>query len=274
MLATVAEILRMNKLELHNYAEPYAGGCGLALALLIGGHVSHIHINDVDDLIWSFWHSVLHDTSSLIEKTLETNVTMDQWHQQKDIIAHPEKHDHLELGFAAFFLNRTNRSGIIKKAGTIGGKNQSGKYKIDCRFNKNDLIKRIERIAKYKNRISLYKEDALTFLDNAPQYLPKSTFLCIDPPYYNKGASLYTSFYEGSDHKDLRDTVLKLNYPWIITYDNVPEVRGLYSMQRNIEFGLQYSLQEKKTGQEVLIPSKGLRLPRQLKQGSLLKNVA
>ncbi len=261
LLELTSNILRLNGLERGQYAEPFAGGCGLALALLYGGHVADIHINDIDLSIWSFWKSVLDMPGELIEKINNTDVTVEEWRTQKRIHLQPELHDTLSVGFSTFFLNRTNRSGIISGAGIIGGYSQMGKYKIDCRYNKEDLCRRIQRISKYRDRIHLYNMDAQEFLIKIEDGFLENAFFCIDPPYYKKGSELYTSFYKHEDHVYLANTVMSLERPWIVTYDNTPEIRVLYSSKRQCEFDIKYSLQVKRVGTEVLIASDDLQLP-------------
>lgn len=261
-----ADILRLNRLERAHYAEPYAGGAGLALSLLFGGHVSDIHLNDVDRTIWAFWNSVLTQTGDLVEKIAGTPINMDEWHRQREIYLHQAEYDDLTVGFATFFLNRTNRSGIIKGAGVIGGLEQQGNYKIDCRFNRDDLIRRIRRISKYRSRIHFYRSDALDFVEEMESSLPVRSFLCIDPPYYNKGSSLYTSFYNPADHLAVSQAVLGLERPWILTYDNTPEISHLYKARRQFSFDVNYSVQTKRIGTELLVASKGLKLPRAVRE--------
>lgn len=260
-----AEILRMNKATRREYAEPYAGGCGLALSLLYGGVVSDIHINDIDPAIWSFWHSVLNATQALTDLIERVPVTMDEWHHQKKVFRTCGIEDPLTLGFAAFYLNRTNRSGIIKGGGVIGGLEQKGNYKIDCRFNKETLLRRIHRVAKYRNRIHLTNLDAIEFIANKSNIISPTAFFCIDPPYFNKGSSLYTSFYKPDDHRDLCAAVSKLDNPWIVTYDDTPEIRKLYRHRRQFSFDINYSVQTKRVGTELLVASKWLRLPKEVK---------
>jgi DNA adenine methylase len=259
-------ILRQNKMSRLDYAEPYAGGCGLALSLLFAGDVADIHINDIDASIWAFWHSVLERTEELVAKIKETPVTIAEWHVQRQIHRDQNLEDALALGFSTFFLNRTNRSGIITGASVIGGLSQTGNYLIDCRYNVDDLVNRIRRIKKYKDRIHLTNLDALEFLKRAPVDLPPSTFFCIDPPYFNKGSSLYTSFYVEQDHEALADEVLKMNFPWIVTYDQTNEIQSLYKSRRQFCFDINYSVQTKKVGTELLIASKGLRIPDEIRE--------
>ncbi|WP_208856238.1 DNA adenine methylase [Sphingomonas melonis] len=186
MFDLLAAILRINNLTRGHYAEPYAGGAGLALSLLFEGHVSDVHLNDIDRTIWAFWSSVLTETTEFVRLIECTPVTIAEWHRQREIYLNESDFTDLEVGFATFFLNRTNRSGIVKGAGVIGGLSQDGAYKIDCRFNKEDLARRIRRIAKYKSRIHLHRQDALAFLDSMDESLPDRSFLCIDPPITTK----------------------------------------------------------------------------------------
>ena len=169
--------------------------------------------------------------------------------------------DPITLGFATFFLNRTNRSGIIKAAGVIGGLDQTGPYKMDCRFNRDNLEKRVRRVAKYRNRIHLTRKDALAFIGDAGAHLPKTTFFCVDPPYYSKGQGLYTSFYNPEDHSLLAKMILGLANPWIVTYDNIAVISKLYRDRRQYEFDINYSVETKRRGTELLIASKGIRIP-------------
>ena len=263
----LSEVLKLNKLQHGHYAEPYAGGAGLGLAMLFRANVEQIHINDLDPSIWSFWHAVLHLSVNFIELIERTPVSIDEWHKQREIQLRQNLSEPFELAFATFFLNRTNRSGIIKNAGPIGGLSQNGKYKIDCRFNKKALIKKIRLIAEYKRRIHLYRLDAIEFLDHIENNLPTNTFSYIDPPYFHKGASLYTSFYTFKDHSVVAERILSLSKTWLTTYDDALEVKKLYKQRRQFSISLNYSLQRKRRGSEVLIASKGLRVPAAFKGG-------
>lgn len=256
----ISTVLRLNGLERGHYAEPYAGGAGLALALLYGGHVADIHINDIDPSIWSFWHCVLNDNAALVGLVQKTPVTIKEWRKQREIHRKQDASDWLSLGFSAFFLNRTNRSGVIKDASVIGGLAQTGNYKIDCRFNRDDLSRRIMRVAKYRDRIHLSNLDALKFLTRCEKRLPRDSLLFIDPPYYKK-ADLYTNFYRAVDHAALAHRIIDLDRNWIMTYDDAPEIRKLYRNRRQYFFDINYSLHEKRLGTELLIASKGIKIP-------------
>lgn len=201
------EVIAHNSLRYCRYAEPFAGGAGLALRLLFDGVVAGIHLNDLDLAIWSFWHSVLNRTEDLASMIEAAPVTISEWRRQREIVLSGGNGDPLELGYAAFFLNRTNRSGIIKSAGVIGGLDQTGNYLIDCRFNRVDLAARVRRIGRYRDRIELTQLDALDFLDTFERDTAGPVFLCIDPPYFAKGSSLYSNFYRPEDHAVLAKRV-------------------------------------------------------------------
>ncbi|MBU3600756.1 DNA adenine methylase [Polynucleobacter sp. AM-25C3] len=257
LLPLVIEILKKNDLIYGEYVEPFAGGSGIAVSLLLNDYVSQIYLNDLDYSIYAFWHSVIYESKELCRLIDKTEVTIDQWHRQKKILATPEKKSILEIGFATLFLNRTNRSGIIK-GGVIGGLEQSGNYKLDCRFNKVDLIRKISRIALYGDRITLTMLDAEIFIKKNIPKTAKNSFINIDPPYFCKGSGLYTNFYKPADHASLAQGISKIKRKWMVTYDDVDEIRSLYSNFPMYTKNLQYSAQEKRIGVELLISSKEL----------------
>jgi len=258
----MSTLIHENGLDRGHYAEPYAGGCGLALSLLFRSVVHEIHVNDIDRGIWSFWHSVLNDSDNFIDMMMTTPVTLDEWHRQRDIYNEKTPSTVLEMGFALFFLNRTNRSGIIRNASVIGGKKQDGAYKIDCRFNKVALADKIRRIQKYKHRIHLYNLDAIDFIQHTNEVLPERSLYCIDPPYYMKGSTLYTNFYEHADHEMLARAIEALDRPWVLTYDNADEIRKMYERFEQYLFSLNYSVAVKRKGTELFVASPGLDVSR------------
>lgn len=261
----VAQILQDNSLERGHYIEPYAGGCGLALSLMFRGYVHDLHLNDLDRSVYCFWNEILNNTDRFVKKIERTKITIGEWHKQRKIQQEKENADDFELAFSSFFLNRTNRSGVLN-AGVIGGLAQDGDYKLDCRFNKLGLIEKIRRIEKYKHRIHIYNLDALDFIKVASANLPrKSSFFCIDPPYYVKGSTLYTNAYEPDDHAKIAKALIKLKRSWILTYDNAPEIQDLYEGMRQYNFDLNYSAATKRVGTELLVASDDLIISPSLK---------
>lgn len=257
----VADIIELNDLRGYDYCEPYAGGGGLALSLLFAEKVSSIYLNDLDRSIWCVWDAILNHTDDFVQRIINSPVTIEEWHIQREIQQNRDAASNFELAFSTFFLNRTNRSGIILKAGVIGGLAQAGKYKLNCRFNKQDLIKKIHRIKNYSSRIRISNNDAVDFIESVGSDNNLTPFFCIDPPYFAKGASLYTDFYEARDHHHLSNIIENLGDPWFLTYDNHPRIRELYNRFRNYTFSLNYSAADKKKGTELFIPSDNLAIP-------------
>ena len=239
--------------NINMYIEPYAGGFGIGLYLLLNNVVKNVIINDIDPLIHSFWYSILKHKNEFIDLIRNTDITIDNWYKYKEVITNYNNYDKLTVGFATFFMNRTNRSGIIK-AGVIGGKSQNGNYKLDARFKKDELIEKIERISKYKKNIKLYNKDALKLISCIKNKLDSHSLIYFDPPYYFNANTLYNNFYEPKDHKKIGKFIQKLDYPWIVTYDDVKEISDIYSSSQKFSYTLNYSISKyNNKGSELLI---------------------
>jgi len=241
------------------YVEPYAGGASVALSLLFNEYASKIIINDIDRSIFSFWHSVLNKTDHLCKLIYDTPVTVENWERQRQIQRDKNRQSVLKVGFSTFYLNRTNRSGILN-AGIIGGRQQTGEWKIDARYNKKDLINRIERIAQYKDKIELYNSDAVQLVKSLRKTIPQKSLFYFDPPYYVKGKDLYLNYYKDNDHQEIANEISKVsNQKWIVTYDDVSQIRKLYSDYRKKSFKLFYSAgSSNKEGKEIMIFSNNI----------------
>ena len=233
-----------------SYAEPYAGGAGLALRLLFEEYVEHIYINDFDKAIYAFWTTIINSPDEFCAWITDVDVSMESWVHYRDVQRDFKNTNNFELAKATFFLNRTNISGVIK-GGVIGGYEQKGKYKIDVRFKKEDLIERIRKIAKFKSRISVSNLDGLAFVKKMDKK-KEDIFIYLDPPYYQKGADLYMNFFSNSDHENLSKHVHKMNKKWMVSYDNQEFILNLYAERNRIIYKLSQSASNR-VGDEVLI---------------------
>lgn len=243
------------------YVEPYAGGASVALSLLIERYASKVIINDIDLAIYAFWHSVVNETEDLCRLIRDTPVDVNNWELQRNVQKERDNYNLLELGFSTFFLNRSNRSGILD-GGVIGGKSQSGKWKINTRFNKNELISRIQRISQYRDKIELYNLDALELINKITDELPRNAFVYFDPPYYTKGKALYLNFYKEADHTSVANRIGQITpQKWVVTYDGIDFIEKLYGRYRQVKYTLRYSASEARTGEEVMIFSNNLKIP-------------
>ncbi|MBC3873164.1 DNA adenine methylase [Undibacterium flavidum] len=257
----VTNLMVENNLVDGHYLEPYAGGAAVALDLLFHGVAKHIHINDYDTAIYDFWISVTRYPEELLKLLKDTPIDMEQWHFWRDVLRGKIEVSQVERGFATLFLNRTNRSGILK-AGVIGGKEQAGVYKMDARLNKKVLSDRIARIALNALNISVYCEDALSLLKRCASFLPSKSLIYLDPPYFVKGQGLYRNFYERIDHENIAKLLQSSRFgrKWLVSYDNVEEIKDMYVNTRSLDYGLSYTAQTRYIGSEVMFFSQKLKI--------------
>lgn len=257
------DLFQRNGLQEIVYVEPYAGGAGAAINLLLNGHVNEIVINDANIGIYSFWNALINESDRFIQTINDIPVTLSEWYKQRSVLFESNEPS-FELGVATFFMSRTNRSGVIF-GGAIGGsteeKQSNAKYKINCRFNKPELIQRLEIIAANKSQIRVRHEDALALL----RQLDNNVFVYLDPPYYVKGKSLYMNHYTDRDHEELAYFLQnEARFNWVLSYDDVPQIREMYADSELYRFPLKYTVSKKQIGYELLTHSADLHFPETL----------
>jgi DNA adenine methylase len=256
----VADIIRLNGLEDGLYVEPYAGGAAVALELLLTGIVRRIAINDLSRPIYAFWMAVLEQAQELATLIRETEVSMETRDHAKRVLMRGDAQG-VELAFATFFLNRTNRSGILN-GGAIGGIDQTGPWKIDARYNKEELIYRINKISRMRGRISLTNLDAIKFINSQNFTWPTRTLVYLDPPYYKKGRDLYYNFYNHQDHIGVALATAQLRHVrWMVSYDDVAPIHVMYEHAPCLRYTIGYSARERGRGTEAMFFSAGLQAP-------------
>ena len=246
----MTHFLQENDMVGIRYAEPYAGGAGLALGLLMDGYVSEIFINDLDPSIYAFWWTVLNRSEELITWIEGVDISIEEWKKCKEIQKACKSVDIVDLAKATFFLNRTNVSGVLS-GGVIGGQEQKGKYKIDARFHKEELITRIKRISQFSERIHLSNLDGLLFLTEMNNF-GEDVFIYLDPPYYKKGAELYLNAFKDVDHENLAKAIITVHKRWMVSYDNQPFILNLYEQYNKVLYQLSQCASNR-VGDEVII---------------------
>ena len=234
--------------------EPYAGGAGVALELLFDGVVTDVHINDADPAVYAFWDAATTYPDALINLIETEPINMDAWMHWRSVMRGEIEANAIERGFATLFMNRTNRSGILK-GGVIGGKHQSGVYQLDARFKRDVLVGRLRRIADQAKNIHVHCRDALELLQVASDLMPVRSMIYLDPPYYVKGSGLYRNFYQHDDHLAIAKLLRQRRFQrrWLVSYDNAEQIREMYAGVRSIEYGLSYTAQRRYTGSEVML---------------------
>lgn len=249
-------LIRESGLAGCTYVEPYAGGAGAGLSLLVTGQVEHVVVNDLDSAIHAFWATLIDDPEWLIKQVEQVELSVEEWRRQQDIYRCPNKVEQRSLGFATFYLNRTNRSGVLN-AGPIGGLDQTGNYKINARFNRSDLAERIRVLGLYADQITVTSKDGVKVIEKYG--LSQNTFIYADPPYFEKAGSLYLNAFDAKDHERLSQTLNEIGGgTWLLTYDDVPQVHELYKRRRRRTFQLHYSAHKVTKATEVAVLSDGL----------------
>jgi DNA adenine methylase len=237
------------------YLEPYAGGAGAATRLLASGAASEIHLNDADPRVYSAWFSLLNYNEKFQEALVEADLSMSYWWECKRIVDDPDlASDVFELGFATFFLNRTNRSGILQGAAPIGGYEQAGDWKLHARFYRDTLRARVAWIGQNAKRIHLSQLDGLDFLKSKSATITDPALYFVDPPYVNAGSRLYMNGMTSADHRSLGEFLCSGVIPnWLLTYDDTPLVREIYGSAVIESLRVRYTLQKKRNDNELLI---------------------
>lgn len=248
----MTEIIKLNELGECTFVEAFAGGAGAAITMLLRNDVPAIILNDYDIAIFAFWNSILAQTDDFLQLLRDTPITVTQWYEQREVYRN-ERDDLLSLGFATFYLNRTNRAGILA-ANPIGGLHQRGQYHIDARFNRIGLEDKIQAIADRRDSISLYNLDAVDFIDNLEQeHKEKNLFIYFDPPYYQKGELLYLNHFDHIQHAALQNRIIRCQFPWILSYDNAEQIVELYAETPIYCKALRYSVSRPSLAEELII---------------------
>jgi DNA adenine methylase len=260
MAGLLSQLRKINGLGYQSIAEPFAGGAGASLGLLFLEEAPEILINDVDPAIYDFWWAVLNKTKSFSRMVAEKRVSMTEWRRQRDAYRNKALRSRLQRGFATFYLNRCNRSGIIMNGGPIGGIKQEGEWKLNARFNKKELIRRCEKIAEFRDRIHVSGNDGIDFIKATD---PDRTFYFIDPPYFKKGKTLYLNALSDEYHASLARKLKSMRgASWVLTYDDCAEIRKMYRGWAQMRpFTLRYAAAERRSGKEILITPKHMSLP-------------
>jgi DNA adenine methylase len=261
MANLLSQIRRANGLGNLAISEPFCGGAGASLTLLYLEEAHEIFINDIDNAMFAFWWTLTNRPQPFLSRLRRTRVSMAEWQRQRTAYRDTSCKSKVKSAFAAFYLNRCNRSGIIMNGGPIGGIKQTGKWKLGARYNKPELLRRCEKIVEYRNRIHASCEDGIQHIKRLDA---TKTFFFIDPPYFAKGPTLYLNGLDESYHADLAEQLRAMsNEAWVLTYDDCPQIRKLYAKWTTIRpFSLRYAAAERRQGREIMIVPKWMQLPR------------
>lgn len=255
----LADVIRASGCEGGHYVEPYAGGAGIAIELLLSGVVSAVHLNDLSRPVYSFWKAILTKTDEFCRRIKNASLTVEEWQRQRQVLR-SRISSQMDLAFSFFYLNRCNRSGI-PNGGLIGGLAQDGEWKMDARFPRNELIHRIEAIGAHRDSISVKNWDAAKYLVDYCGRLPTNSLIYCDPPYFQKADRLYLNHYQPEDHAEIAKIIQKLKRPWVVSYDSHSTIRKHYRSRRSFGYDLQYNVARVYRGREVFYFADNVTLP-------------
>lgn len=255
----VDAIIEENGLVGCAYAEAFCGGAGLAMRLLLKGRVHRVLLNDLDPAVFSMWDAIIHHSDCLCRFLCDTKPTVEEWRRQREVLLSSDSPS-LDLGCAAMFLNRVNRSGILR-GGPIGGMAQSGRWHIDARYNTDDLCRKIAAISERSADIEIHNMDGAEFIENVLPSQDGPVFANFDPPYVEKGPGLYANAFKEEDHRRLAETIAACPVPWMVTYDADPLVDEVYGGFARYDLSVGYSAARVRVGNEILVAGPGLILP-------------
>lgn len=254
----IRQVIGMNGFTDCAIAEPYAGGAGASLTLLYEYETHRLFINDLDPAIRDFWWSILNRPKEFLRLFDECAVNLDTWREWQRVYR-DVRSSRLRRGFATFYLNRTNRSGIVRDGSVIGGIQQNSRWNMDARFNKASLRDRLEKLVTFRDRIAVSGLDGVEFIRTVAD---ERVLLFLDPPYFAKGPSLYLNGLEREDHERLSLELQSLDrVPWILTYDDCPEIRSMYQWAAVRPFSMRYVAADRRHGSEIFITPRWLTVP-------------
>lgn len=262
MAPLLKEIMSLNGMAMSAVAEPFAGGAGASLTLLHGGDTERVLLNDLDPRVYDFWCAAIRDTADMIDLLDQCSISVDEWRHWREVYRGGDG-TQVERGFATLFLNRCNRSGIIRNAGVIGGLAQQGPWKMDARFNKDAIRQRLEWLGQRRDQITVWDRDGIECLKAADD---QQALWFVDPPYVTKGRTLYLNTLDAEYHRKLAQHLQDAGRTdWVLTYDDCVLVRDLYGAWATVRrFPLLYSAAGRRVGNEVLISPRGLKLPERI----------
>lgn len=163
-------------------SEPYAGGARAALRLLRQGVVSQLCLNDLDVRIASFWNAALNEPERFVEAILSVPLSTEERKQQR-MCRKGDTKRRFELGFATFYLNRCDQSGVLAPSCANRGHVQKGRWRLDARFSRPELAERILAISRKREQIHLTNMDDLEFLvRHLPRGHERNTYSPISTP--------------------------------------------------------------------------------------------
>jgi len=238
------------------YREPFFGGGSIGIAVLDQRPAS-VWINDFDDGIAALWQSVIYYPALLKEQIRQLKPSVAAFDQIKSELSSKvpscDSADQIaNFGLKKLAIHQLSYSGLGTKAGgPLGGKHQRSKYKIDSRWSPNYMCAQIDLIhAKFAGlEVCCTSVDFMALIEDTS----RRAIVFLDPPYWEKGSSLYQHAFSDADHQRLADALRVTEHHWVLTYDDCPQIRALYNWATIEVLEVKYSIAGSHTKNELLI---------------------
>lgn len=216
------------------FIEPFAGGAIVGLTVAAEGLADHVTLVELDEAVAAVWQTILHDDGGgewLADQIVNFDLTPES---VKAVLAHPPSSTR-EQAFQTILKNRVNRGGILAPGAGMIKSGENGKGLLS-RWYPETLRRRVLEIVQIRNRITFLHGDGLMVLQNYAER--DATVFFIDPPYTAAGKQAGSRLYAhpNLDHKLLFRSTKLLSGDFLMTYDDIDEVRRL---ARSHEFDLQ-----------------------------------
>lgn len=241
--------LMMHKLDC--YCEPFLGSGVIAWTVLgsIGKYRNQsikVILGDRDLYIARLWQVVRDEPVELNDMIRNATPEVSDFEKFRSLDG-AENVDARVSALRKIMLHQLSWSGLGFKAGSVlGGKNQRSEFNYLCRWNPSKLTDKVANIHGIMNRFSnleIYHSD---FEDTLSQ-VPASGLAYLDPPYYKQGKALYRYHMEDADHVRLANVLQRARYRFVLSYDDHPRIRELYSWAKIDSFEMTPTIQETKT---------------------------
>jgi DNA adenine methylase len=204
--------------------EPFVGGGAVMCRALDQG--LRVVVNDLDPGIAAFWSEVFTDPSDLIEliRAVPANVhlyTLLKHSAPADSKLGNARSVKVAMAFKALYVRRLSFHGAGR--GILGGYDQTGPWRLDHRYNPENIIARIEQLHARRGQVlGVYNEHWLTFMRR-----DFAGLAYLDPPYVTPGP--YFANFTERHHRALAWFLHQHRNACLISYDDHPLIRELYS---------------------------------------------
>jgi DNA adenine methylase len=259
----IVETLDLDLSKYRQVVEPFCGGAAFTLGTLPQGGEGWL--NDMDFDLMALWMSIVHFPDALCDAVTSAKIEAEDFYRLREKLLKPRKQVTrkdavVRCALDKLIIHKISFSNMGEMSGSpVGGKNQTGAWKFDCRWKPDLICKRIKDASELLEGVCLTNWDYQTVF----RWLRKDDFVFIDPPYVDAGAKCYKHSFTMANHVALAKAVKSLRCEWAITYDYHPSIVEMYSWADVYDLEFKYFMssayrsgETMKVGKELLITNR------------------